>query len=203
MLGGVVHNPDPRIGQYLLQGIAHSHHIFVVIGIPPGVPRVVGFAVIRLIAFGSMGVEDQDLRRVGPLEGEVHPLLHDLYDRLLCLDHSRRCDHPHMPHGILRRLPVDSMDLSDTYAVQRQIHRPERRIHCHDPFHRAAVVSSVADHTGQAARHILDHPACRRLVCAPHICQTACHPRSCRDPAPAECRQSSRILLDIHCNQET
>ncbi len=80
MLGGVVHNPDPRIGQYLLQGIAHSHHIFVVIGIPPGVPRVVGFAVIRLIAFGSMGVEDQDLRRVGPLEGEVHPLLHDLYD---------------------------------------------------------------------------------------------------------------------------
>ena len=52
---------QPRLLQPGGQHIPYRHHVVLVIGIPPGVPGIKVRAVIQLIAFGRMCVEQQEL----------------------------------------------------------------------------------------------------------------------------------------------
>ena len=62
MLGVVMQHLDSVRPNRLCHHLACRHDVFAVVGRTPGVAGVVNFAVIRLKAFGGVGVHNQHLR---------------------------------------------------------------------------------------------------------------------------------------------
>ena len=62
-----------------------------------------------------------------------------------------------MLHRKLRGLAVNAMDIENVGAIHRKINGPESGIDSYDSLHGAALIAAVADHAGNAGRHVIDN----------------------------------------------
>ena len=80
MLGAVVQDVDPVFTQGFCQLLPHRHHVHIIVGAAPGIPRVVEDIVIPLKGFGGVGVHDQHLGLAVAAQPQGRGVLEDFFD---------------------------------------------------------------------------------------------------------------------------
>ena len=106
-----------------------------------------------------------------------------------------------MLHRKFRGLAVNAVDIENVGAIHRKINGPESSINCHNSFHGAALIATIANHAGNAGRHVIDNMSHLLNAAAAQKRERTCHTGTGSNSAAAECGQTTGILLDIHTNK--
>lgn len=97
------------------------------------------------------------VQKLSPIWSAAKLLRHYLHNHTFRTDHPRRSYLPYIAHSILRGKPTYSVVRIDLYPMSNHIYRTKCSVYCCNTFDCAAMVSSVADHSRNAQRHMIEH----------------------------------------------